>query len=404
VYTLPEMSVTGSASEAEKQKRKGRLGLGCFFSVFLLFGLGFTVVALWEIVDIIRARDWRQMECTILTSEVETHRGSKGSKTYSVAVSFEYFVEDTRYVSTRYKFGSGSTSGYDGKAEIVQRLSPGTKTVCYVNRRDPAEAVIERGITGEFFFGFIPMIFAVIGAGGLYGVFIHKGKPKPIRENVGLLAAVGSGAKAGPTTLKSATSPAVRLGCVLIFAAFWNGILSIFLVDVIVGWSKGTGDGCSTVFMIPFVLVGAALIVFSIYCFLALFNPRPTIRVSASSAALGDTVDLEWEMSGSVNRIRSFTITFEGREEATYRRGTTTSTDKSAFATFELVRLNRSKEMRRGKAKIAIPTDTMHTFRGANNKVLWRFTVSGDIPRWPDVDESFDFEVLPHRLPEGGAA
>jgi len=370
------MSVTGSTSEAERNKRKGRGCLGVFFGIFLLIGLGATGAMLLPIADILQARSWRETSCTILSSEVETHRGSKGSKTYSVAVSYEYLVDDQRYVSTRYKFVSGSTSGYDGKAEIVERLQPGTKTVCYVSRKNPAEAVIERGFTADIFLAFIPMIFAVIGGGGIYGVFFYKAKPRPVRPNAGLPAAAIAGAKAGPAALKPASSPAGRLGCVLIFALIWNGV----------------------VFLIPFVLVGVALIVLSLYCFLALFNPRPTIRVSSSSAALGELVELEWEMSGNVQRIRSFTIVFEGREEATYRRGTSTSTDKSVFDTIELAKITDPRDMRRGKVKVVIPMDTMHTFRSKNNKFLWQFKVSGDIPRWPDVDESFEFEVLPFRV------
>ena len=390
------MSVTGS--EAERTKKKGRGILGCFFTVFLLIGLAFSAVFLWPIVEILQARSWRETPCTILTSEVESHRGSKGSSTYSVAVSYEYFVEDQRYVSTRYKFMSGSSSGYDGKAEIVSRLAPGTKTVCYVSRRDPAEAVIERGFTGDIFFGFIPLIFAAIGGGGLYGVFIYKGKPKPVRPNAGLPAAAVAGATPGRTTLKASTSPGARLGCSILIALFWNGILSIFVVEAVSGWSKGSGDGCSTVFMIPFVLVGLALIVFVLYCFLALFNPRPTISVSASAAALGEMVELEWEMSGNVRRIRSFTVLFEGREEATYRRGTRTSTDKSVFESIELAKVTDPQSMTRGKVKVVIPMDTMHTFKSSNNKFLWHFLVKGDIPRWPDVDESYEFQVLPFRV------
>jgi len=392
------MSVTGSTSEAERSRRKGRGCLGVFFGIFLLIGLGGTGAMLLPIVDILQARSWRETSCTILSSEVEAHSGSKGSKTYSVGVSYEYFVDDQRYVSPRYKFVSSSTSGYDGKAEIVERLKPGTKTVCYVSRKNPAEAVLERGLTSDLFLGFIPMIFAVIGGGGIYGVFFYKGKPRPVRPNAGLPAGAIAGAKAGPAALKPASSPAGRLGCVLLFALIWNGVVSIFVVDVVSGWIKGNGDGCSTVFMIPFVLVGAALIVLSLYCFLALFNPRPTIRVSSSSAALGELVELEWEMSGNVQRIRSFTIVFEGREEATYRRGTSTSTDKSVFETIELAKITDPRDMRRGKVKVVIPMDTMHTFKSKNNKLLWQFKVSGDIPRWPDVDESFEFEVLPFRV------
>jgi hypothetical protein len=396
------MSFTGSTSDAERGKKKASWFLGCFFTVFFLMSLGFTAVFLRPVVKIVQARDWNETPCTILSSQVETHKGSKGT-TYSVGVSYEYFVHDQRYVSTRYKFMSGSSSGYDGKAQIVQGLRPGTKTVCYVNRRDPAEAVIERGFTADLMFGFIPLVFAVIGAGGLYGIFIYKGKGRALRPKAGLPAAAVSGVRTGPAVLKPASSPATRFGCLLVFALAWNGFLSIFLMDIVSGWKIGKGEGCATVFMIPFVLIGVVLILLSIYGFLALFNPRPTIRVSSSAVALGETVEVEWEMTGNLDRFRGFTIAFEGREEATYRRGTSSSTDKSVFMTLELVTLTRAKEMRRGKAKVAIPTDTMHTFRSANNKIVWRFQVKGDIPWWPDVDESFDFEVLPHR-PRAGAA
>ena len=147
------MSVTGSTSEAEKQKRKGRRMLGCFFTVFLLMGLAFTVVFLWPIVEILQARNWRETSCTILSSEVQTHRGSKGSPTYSVAVSYEYFVEDDRYVSTRYKFMGGSSSGYDGKAEIVQRLAHRYRRVLSARRdfQNGFEFVLRRLIGGRAF-------------------------------------------------------------------------------------------------------------------------------------------------------------------------------------------------------------------------------------------------------------
>jgi hypothetical protein len=395
------MSVTGSTSERNQKKGKGCLG--CFFGIFLLIGLGATGAMLWPIVGIFRAKEWRETPCTILASEVQTHR-SKGSLIYSVELSYEYFVEDQRYVSTRYKFMTSSSSGYDSKAEIVQRLAPGTKTVCYVDKRNPAEAVIERGFTSDIFLAFIPMIFAVIGGGGIYGVFFYKGKPKTVRPNAGMPAAAVTGPTPGRTTLKASTSPGVRLGCSIIFALFWNGILSFFVADVISGWSNGKGDGCSTVFMIPFVLIGVGLFVLVLYCFLAMFNPRPTVTVSASSAALGEMVELEWEMSGNVDRIKVFTVLFEGREEATYRRGTTTSTDKSVFETIELAKITEPRDMRRGKVKVVIPMDTMHTFKSGNNKILWHFQVKGDIPKWPDVDESYDFEVLPFAVRKENAS
>ena len=57
--------------------------------------------------------------------------------------------------------------------------------------------------------------------------------------------------------------------------------------------------------------------------------------------------------------------------------------------------------MRAGEAAVEIPEDTMHTFRGQSNQILWHLTVKGDIPRWPDVDDEWEIEVLP--LPVEGS-
>ena len=37
----------------------------------------------------------------------------------------------------------------------------------------------------------------------------------------------------------------------------------------------------------------------------------------------------------------------------------------------------------------------MHSFGADNNKVVWELKVSGEIARWPDVDESFPITIRP---------
>jgi hypothetical protein len=166
------------------------------------------------------------------------------------------------------------------------------------------------------------------------------------------------------------------------------------------GWRGGHGDGCGTVFMIPFVLIGLGLFVWVGYSFLALFNPRPTMRLNGEPA-LGETVEVEWEIRGNPERMTRFSIVLEGREEATYRRGTSTTTEKSIFESVELVAITRGKDMRRGKVKATIPAGSMHSFKASNNKFIWHLRVTGEIPRWPDVSEEYEIDVKPQRA--GGA-
>jgi hypothetical protein len=124
-------------------------------------------------------------------------------------------------------------------------------------------------------------------------------------------------------------------------------------------------------------------------------DTRPKITVSADAAPLGSTVELRWEFTGNPGRINELTISFEGREEATYRRGTNTRTDKNIFRIIEVMRANDPFQIAGGEAKLVIPADTMHSFKASNNKILWRLKVAGDIPHWPDVAEEFEFTVLP---------
>jgi hypothetical protein len=389
-------------TQTRKSSAKGRTVLGCFFSFFCLFGLAMSFVFLWPLVQIVQARAWRETPCTILTSRVEQHSGSKGGATYNVAVTFEYVVDDQRHVGTRYKFMGGSSSGYDGKQEIVDRLKPGTQTMCYVNRRDADDAVIERGFTADILFGFIPLLFAAIGAGGLIGVFLVKPKVPPPGSAPGMPARATVAAVRGAVPLKASTSPAFRFGCLSLFALVWNGIISIFVVQACSGWKAGHGDGCATVFAIPFVLVGLLLIGLSVHGFLALFNPRPTLKLNPSTVALGEMGEVEWETTGNVDRVREFSITLEGREEATYKRGTSSSTDKSTFAILPLAQSNRGKDLRRGKAKFTVPADSMHSFKSSHNRFVWVIQLKGDIPRWPDISEEYPIEVLPQRGASGG--
>jgi hypothetical protein len=95
--------------------------------------------------------------------------------------------------------------------------------------------------------------------------------------------------------------------------------------------------------------------------------------------------------------MNGLTITLEGQEEATYRRGTDTHTDTEVFASLPLVETRNDWEIPRGSAEVVIPDDTMHSLEADNNKIVWLLKIAGDIPRWPDVDESLPLTVRPMR-------
>jgi hypothetical protein len=147
--------------------------------------------------------------------------------------------------------------------------------------------------------------------------------------------------------------------------------------------------------MIPFVLVGLGLLWGVIYYILALWNPSFTLTVSEGSPRLGQKIHLEWQSSGFLGRLETLSLELEGRESATYRRGTRSVTDHSLFHKSVVFETAQPANHPGGKAELRIPDEAMHSFDGGNNKIEWSFRIRGSIRKWPDVDESYPFTVRP---------
>lgn len=148
---------------------------GCmvaFFAVFLLAGAGFSLFFVRPAVQVLKAKSWQATPCTVLSSQVRSHSG-EDSTTYSVDVLYTYTFGGGEYKSNRYQFLGGSSGGYSEKERIVRRLPPLTRTTCYVNPDEPAEAVMNRDFSPEYAFGLVPLLFVAVGLGGI--IFALRG-------------------------------------------------------------------------------------------------------------------------------------------------------------------------------------------------------------------------------------
>src|SRR5262249_7208586 len=135
-------------------------------SIFLLVGSVFlyvlTIRPLWSIG---RAADWAATPCTVVSSELKmepsTDAGSPGP-TYSIEIVFHYRYGDRDYQCDRYDFVTMSSNTSVGtKERVVRTHPPGMRTTCYVNPNDPSEAVLNRGLTNEMWWGLFPIPFVV---------------------------------------------------------------------------------------------------------------------------------------------------------------------------------------------------------------------------------------------------
>lgn len=389
-------------SRGGNSQQMGTLGQTVVFGIFGLVGaVGFYFLGFRPLWTYQQAKNWPEVPCQIVSSSVGSHSGKHGS-TYSVDIVYRYRIEGQEYESDRYNIFGGSSSGYSGKAAIVAKYPPGSRALCFVNPDERSEALLNRDPSAFWLIGLLPLVFLLVGVGGLLGklrtIGSHNGSQRfsamPQLPTTPTLP-TGSGMPGGSTLLKPSASPIAKLIGAICIALFWNGIVSVFLYQVVKSWRVGSPEYFLTLFMIPFVLVGIALLGAVAYTFLNLFNPRVALNVNSTSIPLGGTLDVQWAFRGNVNRISKFKLVLEGKESATYRRGTTTSTDHSTFARIVLFETEHPQAMAQGRASVTIPAHLMHTWIGTHNKVTYELQARGEIPRFPDVSEDFGFVVLP---------
>jgi uncharacterized protein DUF3592 len=384
----------------------GKAATGClvaFFAVFALIGGGaFFAVFVRPMTELLAARSWRPTSCVILESRVGESTDSDGT-TYRVEVLYSYTVDGRSYQSQRYGFDSWYSGGREPKQEIVAGLSPGTQTTCWVDPADPGRAVLSRAFSPRYLVGLVPLLFFAVGAGGIAFVLRAARKAPAGASASRPLSPFGvslpDGQGTAPLELRPTATPAGKFVGLTFVALFWNGIVSVFVVVDVKEWRGGAPNGCMTVFLVPFVAVGFLLIYGAIRQFLILFNPRVHVRMSPGTPAAGAIVVVEWRLSGRGGGVRRLCIVLEGREEARYRRGTSTYTDRNVFARVPVVDTTQTFEIPAGSARFDLPAAALPSFQAAHNKIVWSLKVACEIPGWPDSDDEYEVTVIP-----GGAA
>jgi len=399
--TNPQKTI--SISSQTKRRTTGKIVQTGFFLIFLIVGLCFGYfLILPGIIKSFDAKNWVETPCTVLESRVQSHSGSD-STTYSVDILYTYSHAGRNYRSNQYEFIGGSSSGYDGKAAAVRRYPAGRQAVCYVNPKNPAEAVLKRELGAKAFLALFPLAFILAGLAGI--VFTFRKTPDAARLAPGNRPPVSIQEtiprNTGQVTLTPGTSHAGKVIVSLAVSLFWNGIVSVFVYKAFQGWQAGNPDYFLMIFLIPFVLVGLAFVFSIFYFFLAAFNPRPALTLSIHPVRLGETVRLNWSTDGDVYKIQNFKLTLIGEESARYRQGKNTSTDRHPFYNKVLADLFQPEQMRRGETDFQIPGTSMHSFQSANNAITWKLSLHCDVPRWPDLREEFEISVLPQETGGG---
>lgn len=389
-----------------RQANNGKIA-GCvgvlFGGIFMLAGGGvFFGLTIWPVMQWQAAQAWVETPCRVVSSEVAEHDGD--STTYSINVIFEYSHEGRLYTGNRYDFVTGSSSGYAPKARVVEQYPPGGKTVCYVNPDDPTDSVINRNWSNGYLIGCFGLIFFFAGLGVMFALVragkreAAKGVARRVVETYSGEAASVAVAEGGPRVLESTITPKKTFISALIFTivlyAIVGGVGYGFLSD---GFDFEDGIVCFVLGI--FCLVGLLGVAGTVRGFLGMWNPRVRLEMNPGALRLGGTVAFTWQLEGDTSRLESMRIYLQGKEHATYRRGTDTTTDRVVFDRITIAEAATQADVGAGRVEFAMPEFTMHTLDLPNNKIEWTIRVEGSIPKWPDIEEEFPVVVLPLPLP-----
>ena len=366
--------------------------LAAFFGVFLLAGLGVGwLVIVGPALGALRARSWVAADCEVVRSAVETHSGDDGD-TYSVEILYRYRHRGREYHSDRYHFFTGSSSGYEGKARVVESYPAGRRFTCWVDPDDPGEAVIERGLGGEAWIALLPLVFVLAGGAGV--VWAIAGGRRRRRRAGGAERPAGA-VPAGPVALDRGVGPVGRFFGLLFVAAFWNGITGVFAWQVIQGWRAGAPDGCLTVFVLPFVAIGLLLLVSVPHQLLAMANPRPHLTLEPGAVPPGGSARLSWRFTRAAGRLRGLKITLERTETTTVQTAKGFRSEAKPVYTGTVFETDRRSEARAGSATLTVPAGAEPTRTEGDRRITWKIKVAGAIRFWPDVAQDFELEVPP---------
>jgi hypothetical protein len=164
----------------------------------LLFGGIWTFVVMifnvfigWNVYHSVRSMNYPTAPGVVLASEVESHMGGKNNDTrmYSAQVNYQYRVGDQVYTSDRCRYGEMSSSGSGSARATVAKYPAGAEVEVRYNPRDPSDAVLEGGVSGDtrfmavFLTPFNMIMLATWVMAGI-AVFGRTGEPRIIEGAV----------------------------------------------------------------------------------------------------------------------------------------------------------------------------------------------------------------------------
>ena len=194
-------------------------------------------------------------------------------------------------------------------------------------------------------------------------------------------------------------SPGWTLFGLLAACVAWNGAVSVFVVMAMGSFLAGSPDWLMTLFAVPFLGVGIALVLVFVRLLRQTAGIGPTLlEISDHPLLPGKGYRLFLSQSGNLT-MKSIAVWLTCEEEAVFRQGTNARTESREVFRQSLYSgggaIIRPGEPLEAECDLPIPEGAMHSFRASHNQVQWKLIVRGEIVGWHGFQRSFPVVVRP---------
>lgn len=190
-----------------------------------------------------------------------------------------------------------------------------------------------------------------------------------------------------------------------LFALLWNAVLIVLAVNAGLDLLGGQIDWLLMGILVPFLVVGiAGIVIFIRSLILATAVGTTQVEISAHPLLPGGQYEVLLGQGGS-GSFTSLEMAVELEEQATFRQGTDTRTERvvvwrAPLGSWQGLQLAPGTRFE-GRAVFHVPAIAMHSFASEHNAVTWRVVIRGRPTRWPAFTRAFPVLIYPLPPPSG---
>jgi len=407
---------------------QGNYGEAAFFGALFVIGTigSYLLLAKWILPEWQANQRFEQATGQVVETRVGSAR-REGVTLYRPEVLLRYEIGGSEYARWTYDANWAYSLSEEGARSRIEQFQEGSNYRFWYDPANPENVVLVRGYSWWMWLLLIvPASFMIAGGVGGVLALLESGtsveRRAAIAQKAPRLDLLESSSASGSVypTLPSPTfvtdSPGTHLAYRLpveaatgwqvagmaSITALWVVIVAILAIENVWSYVRGDASVGMTLILLPLFGIGLGLVYFTGKQFFLSTGPGQTrLEISAHPLYPGERYELYIGQTGRLH-IESLSIELLCEEQATYRQGTDTRSERRC--------VYRQEVYRRGQVEIApgdafedtcsfdVPESAMHSFHGTHNEIKWRLVVAGRLRHTPDYERAFPIVVYPPQL------